>query len=522
MNKTVHINVAGFAFIIEENAYQELSKYLDNLGKNISDEAERKEVLEDIEARIAEIFQECLKKEHREVIIHKDVKKVIGIMGEPEEIYEGSESYSYETKEAKPKRLYRDVENGMLGGVCSGLAAYFNTDVIWPRILFLFLFFTLGSGFLLYIVLWIIVPPATTTAQKLEMQGEPVTVDSIKKSFHKTKEQIEKEINLHKNKYNKKDVKRKTKTAAEEVISTSSLIFSKLFKVISIFIGVVLWTVAFSLLISTFAAFIGEPIIHIMGDSGYMKSFNLEDFRRIFMTSKFFDWGISSILFALTMAFFIGGFHLIFGAKRKTMVSWSVPSFFFIGIILIAFGYFNQTKEYQATGKFENRIPLPTNNDTLYISASHLPKELGEHKFKWKVSNSIFSMNEQFALADDIIYFSNAKFTIRPSVNDSFQLVVSQTASGKSEEEANTRAENIQFGIQTNGDSLTLNSFFTTGINNSVREQKIKYILEIPNEKFIYLDSSILKIAQPLFNKRNLPNNQLINTTRQFNNGILE
>ena len=523
MNKTVNINVAGFAFIIEEVAFDALSNYLNKLGNSISDEAEKKEVIEDIEARIAELFQEYLTKEHREVIHSKDVQQVIEVLGEPEEIYDDSESFTSATEEkSKPKRLYRDVENGMMGGVCSGLAAYFKTDAIWPRIIFLFLFLSFGSGFLLYIVLWIIVPPATTTSQKLEMQGEPVNIDSIKRSFKETKEQIEKEIKFQKNKYKKDKVKNKSKTVAEEFLTAGGSFFSKLFKVIGVFIGIILWIVAFSLLLSSFAVFFGDPVIHIFGNGSIVNSFSFEDFRGVFMNSKFFDWGISSILFSITMAFFIGGFHLLFGAKRKSMVSWTVPSFFFMGLLLIGIGYFNQTKAYLVTESNEKRIPLDTENDTLYITSLHLKASPELNTFIWKISNSVFSMNERFAIADEKIYFSNCTFSIRPSVNESFNLMVTSSASGKSEEDANIRAENIQFSFKSLGDSLILNSYFTTPIENGIKNQKLKYTLEIPHNKYIYIDSSLLEIALPIFNKQNLENKQLIGSIRQFKNGILE
>jgi phage shock protein C len=84
------------------------------------------------------------------------------------------------------KRLYRDSDNRILGGVCSGLGAYWNVDPILLRILFIFLFFGIGTGFLLYLILWIAIPKAVTLTEKMEMRGEPITAENIGKNYTST------------------------------------------------------------------------------------------------------------------------------------------------------------------------------------------------------------------------------------------------------------------------------------------------------------------------------------------------
>jgi phage shock protein PspC (stress-responsive transcriptional regulator) len=205
MKKTVTINLSGFIFHIDEDAYDHLSNYLSKIRGYFTDSEGQEEIMSDIESRIAEMFQEKITK-NKEVINMTDVEKVIAVMGKPEDYLD--ESAQTETKEeanrqsstgsathtnTRTRRVFRDPDNEVLGGVCGGIGAYFNIVPLWLRLAFVVSFFVFGTGLLLYIILWIIIPEAKTTAEKLEMRGEQVNVSNIEKSI---KEEID---NLKKN-----------------------------------------------------------------------------------------------------------------------------------------------------------------------------------------------------------------------------------------------------------------------------------------------------------------------------------
>ena len=195
MNKTLSIGLAGFSFVIEEHAYIKLSDYLSAL-RNSLEATEADEVMHDIEIRIVEILKENMAK--REVVNDEDIEKVIAQIGKPEVIEEQEEAYfsdktsSRKAKNtfssASQKQLFRDSENQKVGGVCSGLAAYFGMDMTWMRIIWFgigFLgLFTAGISttfvILLYVVLWVILPKAETAADFLKMKGKPLNFDNIK------------------------------------------------------------------------------------------------------------------------------------------------------------------------------------------------------------------------------------------------------------------------------------------------------------------------------------------------------
>jgi phage shock protein PspC (stress-responsive transcriptional regulator) len=186
MNKTININLGGFFFHIDEDAYKKLRRYLDSISKSLSDDAQGKnEIIADIEARISELLSEKIT-DARQVVNEGDIEEIIAIMGQPED-YSDTESaytdarYSYSRNNTSGKKLFRDGDDKFLGGVAAGIAHYFGVDTIWIRLGLLALFFGAGFGVLVYIILWILLPEAKTTAEKLQMEGEDVNIDNIEK-----------------------------------------------------------------------------------------------------------------------------------------------------------------------------------------------------------------------------------------------------------------------------------------------------------------------------------------------------
>ena len=207
MKKTIKINISGIVFNVDEDAFEQLSKYLKSIESHFSRSEEGKEIISDIEARVAELFQECLT-EAKEVINNADVTKVIAILGEPEVIADEEEPQEEEKTSRQSrfsprgKRLYRDTDNSILGGVCSGIAEYYRIDPIIVRIVFFVAFLGFLSGVFIYLILWIVVPAADTTAQKLEMKGEKVNVSNIEKKIREEYEHVKENFkNIPKSKY---------------------------------------------------------------------------------------------------------------------------------------------------------------------------------------------------------------------------------------------------------------------------------------------------------------------------------
>lgn len=176
MKRTIQINLAGTIFNIDDDAYEILRDYLNAVERQFMSSVEGREVMHDLEMRMSELFTERLKP-LRQVISAEDVSEVLKVLGAPEDIgghHEGgprhSQPYSSHYSGARrSRRMFRDTQDKSIGGVCSGLAYYFNTDPLLLRILFVIGLF-MGFGFLLYIILWIALPQAQTPEQISEMK----------------------------------------------------------------------------------------------------------------------------------------------------------------------------------------------------------------------------------------------------------------------------------------------------------------------------------------------------------------
>lgn len=234
MNKTVTINISGLVFHIDEDAFKKLSNYLDAIKNSLNTEG-KEEILSDIESRIAEIFNERINGTAG-VISLNDVDYVERQMGKPEDYRlddensdmggqtENKEFYSQQNYSTpRSKKLYRDGNKRVLGGVLSGIGHYFNIDPVWFRIIFILLIFLYGLSFLIYPILWIIIPKAKTTSDILEMYGEPVTVENIEKKNKENYNELGERI--HPSEYNKSRMGNSAEIV-KKIIGMTLIIFS--------------------------------------------------------------------------------------------------------------------------------------------------------------------------------------------------------------------------------------------------------------------------------------------------------
>lgn len=196
MKITVSINLGGYSFNIDEDAYTELKRYLKNLELHFAGEESSSEILSDIETRMAELFRTKLTS-YKQVINIEDVRQAMSVMGTPEDISD-NEGPSARDKFTSPgyHRMYRDTDHRIIGGVCAGMGAYWDVEVWVIRIIFVVLAMMGGLGLLVYLILYIVIPEAKTTAQKIEMKGNPVNIHNIKNSVKKEFDTVRKNMNL--------------------------------------------------------------------------------------------------------------------------------------------------------------------------------------------------------------------------------------------------------------------------------------------------------------------------------------
>lgn len=254
MKKTLTINLNNTVFHIDDDAYELLQSYLAEVSHHFKSETEKADIMSDIEARIAELFSEKMDKQ-KNVITIEDVDTVITIMGKPSQFVdddtdEESQQNAQEdaSKKKTHKKYYRDVDNQLLSGVSAGLAAYLNWDVAIVRIIFVVLaFVTSGTFILIYLLMWLIVPKAETTAQKLEMHGEDVNIESIKNKMVDAKEYLE------------SDKFKQTATATGNRIWEIIRVFLKILLTVTMAIVSIIGVILIATLILALILFLLEP-----------------------------------------------------------------------------------------------------------------------------------------------------------------------------------------------------------------------------------------------------------------------
>lgn len=374
MKETVKINLGQRLFDLDADAYDALKKYLDSLKqyfKKSPDEAD--EILQDIEQRMADILEEK-SGNSKQVVTLEDITNLINMMGTAEEFDSGGDNMEEhaapinDEKEAFPgtnnknrHRLYRDIENNIFGGVCRGIAAYFNIDPIWVRLAWVLLFFLKGIGLLAYLILWLVVPAARTTAQKLEMNGIPVNIENIeqavKDEFKKVKENLR---NFHRS-----DGYSRTQNALAEmfnVVGRICLVFLKVFLVLA---GVILALIGIGLIVGliTISSF-GFHHLY-MPDMPF-----LYYFRPYLQSSPLFALALFLVILIPVFGIFIGFIKFIFNVRTHHHIlsafAWVIWIIALILVILsVASGGKILSDRYKTVGK--NKLNMKSQK-ILYLS----------------------------------------------------------------------------------------------------------------------------------------------------------
>jgi phage shock protein PspC (stress-responsive transcriptional regulator) len=337
MKKTLNINLNGIVFSIDEDAYQKLNGYLENIKDNY-DSSEAGEILTDIESSIAEKFSEKLNS-RKKIITTSDVEMVIKVMGTVEELSGELQaakdlSESNGSVSSKNRKLYRNPDDVIIAGVCSGLAAYFGVDPVFIRLLFIALAFVHGFGVLAYLVLWVVMPVAASNVQKLAMQGKPVNLKKIEQVVKEKSKMVKQEGKQALSKLGKsKNIFYKILNLPIKILEATFSFCRKMLRAIgpafSIFFGVIFIIAAvFTILGLVIALF--ALIFYI--DSPYLVSdLPLEQFAQ---SPLYYLAVISGIIFALVPIIFMFIFGLTMTRRRNSFRA--STSGLLIGLWLVA------------------------------------------------------------------------------------------------------------------------------------------------------------------------------------------
>jgi len=195
MNKTIIININGIVFHIEEDAYEVLQAYMTEVKRHFAYSTDNEEIVADIENRLAEMFTERLAEQNKQVIVLQDVLDITARMGNVNDFEIESDDSGFAYERTGYRTLFRDPEDRMIGGVCSGLGHYFDIEVKWVRLIAVLATILWGTGFMAYIILWMVTPRAKTRADRMAMKGEPINLQNFKRNFDEEVDALRQNLN---------------------------------------------------------------------------------------------------------------------------------------------------------------------------------------------------------------------------------------------------------------------------------------------------------------------------------------
>jgi len=493
MKTTVKINLSGLIFDLDNDAYQALKDYLDAISKRFRDMEEGAEIISDIESRIAELFQSKIS-DKKEVITIDDVNDVIAIMGKPEDYLEegmDEEDTGSYTKGGKSRKYYRDGDNAIAGGVCSGLGAYFGIENWLMRLLWVIFFFATGGGllFILYIVLWIAVPKAVTAAEKLEMRGEKVTVSNIEKTVKEEYETVKENVKEGYEKVKTSKELKKTKNVIDEIFHVIGQIILVILKVILVVIG-------FAFIIAGLAVLFALSIAVFFRDSVLSTEmfgapiYSLNEFFGILGDPTSLTLISIALFFAIVIpliALIYAGIKMMFRFKANdkmigltAFVLWIICVVFLV--TMAAFEGWN----FNAYGRSSTTHDLDgLSSDTLVVRINSDPDIEGFNDswyFSYDDSWNMLSTTDRL--------YGKIDLDAAPGEFNDYELSIRKNSQGRDRAQASINAGNLDFEWKLEGNTIFLDPYFSLKKPHKWRNPGTKITIMVPPGKFIRLDKN--------------------------------
>ena len=486
MNKTININLAGIIFHLDEVAYEKFKTYLSNVKTALGKEESGEEIIADIEARIAEIFNLRMKETGAQVVGLADVEFIIETLGQPEAFIDESENEAPKSSSKETRRFFRNPDEKVIGGVCSGIGAYFDIDPVWIRILFLILLFFTGIGFLTYVILWAAIPEAKTTAQKLQMRGEAVNLNNIEKLFTKVEDYTSTE-----------KIKSGVNSFVSFVVNGIGSIFSFVFKFVGVLLAIFGALIAFVLIIT---------LLGIFGSTWNFEGFN-------FLSFNGYIYGLDG-----AQAIFGGGWRLL-ALRAGTLLTLLLPLFALVVFLAKIFGReLTNSKLLSFSGIASFIVGLIL----IFISAGSLITDFRERATETDqitLSGMSFDItadileDEQgffFDVEDELLHIENVRFNIEATRSSTASLELKHAASGRNHSEARARAQSFDYPSAQDGEALRLSEYFTVPKESLYRGQDLKVTLRLPVGATVYLDESIENIMYDIRNVQDMYDDDML------------
>lgn len=454
MKKTVQASVGRIPFIFEEDAYEVLRDYLHAIDQHFSQTAGGKEVAEDLEMRAGELLRECVSEGR--VVALSDVQKLMERLGSVADITGGLAS-SAPAPGPAVKRLYRNPDERVLGGVCSGLGAYFGLDPVWWRVLWLVMLFFFGTGLILYLLLWLIIPEARTPAEKLEMKGQPVTLDKLSRSVQEETSRVIHQVNSSR----WKGLFRDLGQAGEQLIGYTRRFLEKMFSFFGGLLSLLSILVAAVVLLFILQLVAGEYAVLEINQAGLVLNSPTETVAWIFPT-PWEGWLtlVALVLFLGIPSVMLAVHGIRYLAGRKQGVRWLNAPLLSVWLVM--------------TG-------------LLVWSGIRLGRQFYSHQYheyntSWQGPREVLNISmayptvEQEGLALEAVQLH----LFRNTQDSLWRLTIQKNSSGPTPTHAAALASSLQYTFSIRGDTLWLPPVISLPVGTKYRGQHVEIFLYVP------------------------------------------
>lgn len=484
MKKTIQINIGGSVFFMDEDAYQSLANYLDAIKQYLANNEDREEIIKDIELRIAELLIEKRASDTHAISFYH-IEEVIATMGQPEDYRIDDEEQEQVYSRSANKKLFRDTNDRFIGGVASGLAHYIGMDPVWMRLIWVLIVLAgVGSPILVYIILWILVPEARTTSEKLRMKGKPVNLSNIEKSLKKEYENVAQKVK-------DADIKGKTQSLKKK----SAGFFDWLLEAVKTIGRILLFFTGILLLLVSFIVIITFIVLLFIPGYGLINS-DLNFYSTLYdgadlSNSHYWIWKTASHLSLIIPFVFL--FILSLFAINPKMKPVGKPTktglllLWIIAISVTGYFYYNAKMAKRFIGRNLQHIELPVSKaDTLNIRSKQHP------------TLSHIQSRENYVLQKDslgkhYVYGSNFFLTIKPTNDEMPSMVIEKSSKSNSEDKASNLAANIDYTYRLDDNVLLLEDYFFLYNSKQNNDAKIRIYLNLPREMLFTIDNNLAR-----------------------------
>ena len=505
MNQIFHINLGGTALTIDHDAYSVLKEYLLELHKHFENTEEKEEITSDIEQRIGEILDEL--RGNAMIVSTANVEQAISMMGRPSDFHEEeaetpteekSKDHSFKNFSSKfGKRLFRDTDKALLGGVCSGFSAYLgiqNPAII--RLLFILFIFGFGVSFLFYILLWIVIPEAKTNSERLQMRGEKVNVENLSKIIKEEANRFSKKVKDLGEEWNEKlgnnkfasdlnnsdkleDQIEKVEDHIKKVGDHVRDSFKNLPPVAEQIARVIKNLVGGLGLVGTTFLWIGFIALVVKGSQLLNILPNINSSSSGFLTIN--------IILLIGMPILFLGYkftQILFNTRIKKVFSGLLTGIWIASVISFFYMMSDTANHYSESSTTSESVTFSQNMDVINFKGSLMDNSEQFHLLNFLDGSGITHESEEF----DILHFE-----FRESSSDEVKIEVHKTARGKTEEKANKLAQKIQVDITQEGNDINIPLNVSNLVDGKFVVPSVKLVFFVPKGKVVQFDEKILQ-----------------------------